>query len=101
MVDLRGQLGRDHGHGTLHSGRIRGVERPALGSIRADQEWVRLLSRRRRQRRLEARYMVQFAAMGAVYAREMMGRSESAVGLLSNGEEEGKGMSLSRRRRAG
>jgi glycerol-3-phosphate acyltransferase PlsX len=29
--------------------------------------------------------------MGAVYAREMMGRSKPRVALLSNGEEEGKG----------
>jgi glycerol-3-phosphate acyltransferase PlsX len=41
-------------------------------------------------------YMVQFAAMGAVYAREMMGRSDPRVGLLSNGEEEGKGDELVR-----
>src|SRR5207248_1363017 len=41
-------------------------------------------------------YLVQFAAMGAVYAREMMGRAEPRVGLLSNGEEEGKGDELVR-----
>ncbi len=35
--------------------------------------------------------MVQFAAMGAVYAREMLGRLQPRVALLSNGEEEGKG----------
>jgi glycerol-3-phosphate acyltransferase PlsX len=40
--------------------------------------------------------MVQFATMGAVYAREMMGRPEPRVGLLSNGEEEGKGDELVR-----
>jgi phosphate acyltransferase len=36
-------------------------------------------------------YMTQFAVMGAVYAREMLGRAEPRVALLSNGEEEGKG----------
>jgi glycerol-3-phosphate acyltransferase PlsX len=41
-------------------------------------------------------YLVQFAAMGAVYAREMMGRPEPRVGLLSNGEEDGKGDELVR-----
>src|SRR5207245_8498381 len=41
-------------------------------------------------------YLVQFAVMGAVYAREMMGRAEPRVGLLSNGEEEGKGDELVR-----
>jgi glycerol-3-phosphate acyltransferase PlsX len=39
-------------------------------------------------------YMVQFALMGAVYAREMLGRPNPRVGLLSNGEEEGKGDEL-------
>ncbi len=34
--------------------------------------------------------------MGAVYAREMMGRSEPRVALLSNGEEDGKGDELVR-----
>jgi glycerol-3-phosphate acyltransferase PlsX len=32
--------------------------------------------------------------MGAVYAREMLGRANPRVGLLSNGEEEGKGDEL-------
>src|SRR4029077_11990177 len=41
-------------------------------------------------------YMVQFAAMGAVYAREMLGREHPRVALLSNGEEEGKGDELVR-----
>jgi phosphate acyltransferase len=34
--------------------------------------------------------------MGAVYAREMLGRAQPRVGLLSNGEEEGKGDELVR-----
>jgi glycerol-3-phosphate acyltransferase PlsX len=40
--------------------------------------------------------MVQFALMGSVYAREMLGRPNPRVGLLSNGEEEGKGDELVR-----
>jgi len=35
--------------------------------------------------------MTQFAVMGSVYAREMLGRAQPKVALLSNGEEEGKG----------
>src|SRR5438128_5643012 len=34
--------------------------------------------------------------MGSVYGREMLGRPEPRVGLLSNGEEEGKGDELVR-----
>jgi len=38
--------------------------------------------------------MVQYATMGAVYARQMLGRPNPRIGLLSNGEEEGKGNEL-------
>src|SRR2546427_1488 len=36
-------------------------------------------------------FLVQFAQMGAVYAERVLGRGKPRVGLLSNGEEEGKG----------
>ena len=39
-------------------------------------------------------YLVQFAHMGAVYARYMLGRENPRVGLLSIGEEETKGNQL-------
>ena len=39
-------------------------------------------------------WLVQFAVMGTVYARTMMGVARPRVGLLSNGEEPGKGSQL-------
>jgi glycerol-3-phosphate acyltransferase PlsX len=39
-------------------------------------------------------YLVQFAHMGAVYARYLLGRENPRVGLLSIGEEETKGNPL-------
>lgn len=39
-------------------------------------------------------FMVQFALMGNIYARKMLGISQPRVGLLSNGEEAGKGNEL-------
>jgi len=39
-------------------------------------------------------YLVQFAIMGEVYAREILGIINPKLGLLSNGEEEGKGNEL-------
>ncbi len=41
-------------------------------------------------------HLRQFAVMGHFYAREILGTSEPRVGLLSIGEEEGKGSDLTR-----
>src|SRR5947209_20388964 len=75
----------------LIQGRIRGVERPALGSIVPTQDGFAYFLDVGANVDSKPEYMVQFALMGAVYAREMMGRSKPRVALLSNGEEEGKG----------
>jgi glycerol-3-phosphate acyltransferase PlsX len=75
-------------------GRIKGVERPALGSIVPTQHGFAYFLDVGANVDSKPEYMVQFAAMGAVYAREMLGRTNPRVGLLSNGEEEGKGDEL-------
>src|SRR5207249_2596894 len=72
-------------------GRIKGVERPALGSIVPTQEGFAYFLDVGANVDSKPEYMAQFAAMGAVYAREMLGRPEPRIALLSNGEEEGKG----------
>src|SRR3989441_8197344 len=75
----------------LIQGRIRGVERPALGSIVPTQNGFAYFLDVGANVDSKPESMVQFAMMGAVYAREMLGRPEPRVALLSNGEEEGKG----------
>jgi phosphate acyltransferase len=72
-------------------GRIRGVDRPALGTIlpTAAQPAYFLDVGANVDSRPE--FLVQFAQMGAVYAERVLGRANPTVGLLSNGEEEGKG----------
>jgi phosphate acyltransferase len=75
----------------LIQGRIKGVERPALGSIVPTQKGFAYFLDVGANVDSKPEYMTQFAAMGAVYAREMLGRAEPRVALLSNGEEEGKG----------
>src|SRR5205085_8973939 len=77
-------------------GRIRGVERPALGSVIPTRDGLAYFLDVGANVDSKPEYLVQFAAMGAVYAREMMGRPEPRVALLSNGEEEGKGDELVR-----
>ena len=75
-------------------GRIRGVERPALGSIVPTQDGFAYFLDVGANVDSRPEYLVQFAEMGAVYAREMLGRTEPRVALLSNGEEDGKGDEL-------
>lgn len=80
----------------LIQGRIRGVERPAIGSIVPTQNGFAYFLDVGANVDSKPEYLVQFAGMGAVYAREMLGRKTPRVGLLSNGEEEGKGDELVR-----
>ena len=75
----------------LIQGRIKGVERPALGSIVPTQKGFAYFLDVGANVDSKPEYMTQFAAMGSVYAREMLGRAEPRIALLSNGEEEGKG----------
>ena len=77
-------------------GRIRGIDRPALGSIVPTQDGFAYFLDVGANVDSKPEYLAQFAAMGAVYAREMMGRPQPRVALLSNGEEEGKGDELVR-----
>src|SRR6195256_962734 len=77
-------------------GRIRGVDRPARGSIVPTQTGFTYFLDVGANVDSKPEYLVQFASMGAVYAREMLGRANPRVGLLSNGEEEGKGDELVR-----
>ena len=77
-------------------GRIRGVERPALGSIVPTRDGFAYFLDVGANVDSKPDYLAQFAAMGAIYAREMLGRAQPRVALLSNGEEEGKGDELVR-----
>jgi glycerol-3-phosphate acyltransferase PlsX len=72
-------------------GRIKGVERPALGSIVPTQNGFAYFLDVGANVDSKPDYMVQFAMMGSVYAREMLGRAKPRIALLSNGEEAGKG----------
>ena len=77
-------------------GRIRGVERPALGSVvptTGGQAYFLDVGANVDSR---PEFLVQFAHMGSVYARELMQRAQPRVGLLANGEEDSKGDELTR-----
>lgn len=75
-------------------GRIKGVERPAiLANIPTERGFTALLDAGANADARPA-YLQQYALMGSVYARAFYGREEPSVGLMSIGEEEGKGNEL-------
>lgn len=77
-------------------GRIKGVERPALGSLIPTATGTAYFLDVGANVDSRPEYLQQFAQMGAVCAAQVMGRKEPRVGLLSNGEEESKGDQLVR-----
>jgi len=72
-------------------GRIRGVDRPALGTVLPTVGEPAYMLDVGANVDSRPEFLVQFAQMGAVYAERVLGRGRPRVGLLSNGEEEGKG----------
>jgi glycerol-3-phosphate acyltransferase PlsX len=77
-------------------GRVKGVERPALGSVVPTADGVAYFLDVGANVDSKADYLFQFAQMGTVYAQKMLGRHNPRVALLSNGEEPGKGDELVR-----
>lgn len=78
----------------LLQGRIRGVERPALGSIIPTATGYTYFLDVGASVDSRPEYLVQQAEMGSVYARQLLGRKSPRVALLSNGEEASKGNAL-------
>ena len=77
-------------------GPLPGVERPAIALIVPTLRGHSILLDVGANADCKARHLVQFAIMGDVYARQLMGRTSPTIGLLSIGEEESKGNELTR-----
>ena len=78
----------------LGLGRLESVSRPALAAVMPNPGGGTVLLDVGANSDCKPSWLVQFAHMGAVYARYLMGREEPRVGLLSIGEEDTKGNSL-------
>lgn len=76
--------------------RISGIERPAIATVVPNKCGQTLLLDAGGNVDCRPAHLQQFATMGDLYAREMMGLKNPRIGLLSNGEEEGKGNDLTR-----
>jgi glycerol-3-phosphate acyltransferase PlsX len=72
-------------------GRISGIERPALAIILPSRGGHTVLLDAGANVDVAPSCLVQFAVMGSLYARELLGIERPRVGLLNIGEEDGKG----------
>lgn len=75
----------------FHLGRIKGIERPAIGAMLPSLERDVLLIDTGANTEVKPEYLVQFAQMGSLYMEKVGGIARPRVGLLANGEEETKG----------
>jgi len=78
----------------LGLGRLESVSRPALAAFMPNPGGGTVVLDVGANAEVRASYLVQFAHMGAVYARCLLGRQNPRVGLLSIGEEDTKGNAL-------
>lgn len=82
---------------TLHTlRRIPGVKRPALSAVFRLRETPVMLVDAGANADAKPDWLAQFALMGHMYAEHSLKLKRPRVGILSNGEEEGKGSELVR-----
>lgn len=79
---------------TVIIGRIKGVERPALGTMIPTQKGFSMLIDAGANVDAKPNYLVQFAKMGSVYVENIHGIKNPKVGLINIGTEEEKGNTL-------
>lgn len=90
-----GNTGATMASALLRMGRIKGVNRPAIATpIPVPGGSPTVLIDAGANAEVQAEWLVQFAQMGSVYSRHRFGVASPRVGLLSIGEEPGKGDTL-------
>ena len=77
-------------------GVLPGVDRPAIAAVLPNLRKFTILLDAGANVDPKAEHLLQFAVMGHVYARDILGLDSPRVGLLSVGEEEGKGNELTK-----
>lgn len=91
-----GNTGGIMGIGLARLGRLRGLKRPALTVLFPVKGGRCAALDMGANAECKPEYLLQFALMGSAYAEKALGINNPRVGLLSNGEEEGKGNELVR-----
>ncbi|MFZ9795566.1 MAG: phosphate acyltransferase [Ilumatobacteraceae bacterium] len=90
-----GNTGATMASALLRMGRIDGVKRPAIATpIPVPGSTPTILLDAGANAEVEAAWLTQFATMGSVFSKERYGIASPRVGLLSIGEEPGKGDTL-------
>jgi len=90
-----GNTGATMASALLRMGRVSGVKRPAVATpIPVPGTTPTVMLDAGANSEVQAEWLVQFGLMGAVYARRRFGIENPRVGLLSIGEEPGKGDTL-------
>ncbi|MGH2409494.1 MAG: phosphate acyltransferase PlsX, partial [Chloroflexota bacterium] len=74
--------------------RQEGIDRPAFGGLVPTRDWQAFLLDMGANAECKPAWLLQFARMGAVYMQVERGLTRPRVGLISNGEEVGKGTAL-------
>jgi glycerol-3-phosphate acyltransferase PlsX len=74
--------------------RIPGLERPAIGTLIPGKTGYTFMLDAGANADVKPEWLAQFALLGDAYGRRLLGIEKPRVGLLSNGEEETKGNSL-------
>ena len=82
--------------GSMKLRRLEGVERPAITVRMPSRSGDFVLLDAGANPVCEPQHLAQFAVMGNIYAREILGIAKPRVGVLSNGSEETKGNNLTR-----
>jgi phosphate acyltransferase len=82
--------------GSMKLGRLDGVKRPAIAARMPSRTQDFVLLDAGANDVCEPLHLAQFAVMGHVYAKALLGVSRPRVGVLSNGSEESKGTDLTR-----
>jgi len=75
-------------------GRIKGVQRPALTAIFPTRKGRCIVVDIGANADCRPEFLQQFAILGSIYAQNVLGNANPRIGLLSNGEEAGKGNQL-------
>lgn len=79
-----------------HLGRVKGIDRPAIAAVVPTKQLPTVMLDMGANAECEPNQLLEFAVMGLVYCRRVLGRQNPTVALLSIGEEETKGRESTR-----
>ena len=95
-VISRGNTGALVASATFKLRRLDPVDRPVIAAVMPSGQGEFVLLDAGANPDCKPVHLVQFAIMGSIYSRELLGHEKPRVGILSNGTEETKGTELTR-----